>query len=142
MRSVGTSQVKFPTKWINAEIQSGPDVRHLYGGTCYLFWLNTNCGTDITTAINKNCAVPNDCDAYYQGREGQAYNHFWALGFRNPYDKNKPGLVAPSKNNDLIVGSTAFRCGANAGLTDKYQCKLITLCEIGNQTETIISNKQ
>ena len=66
-------------------------------------------------------------------------DHFFGIGFRNPIDSTQVAIDSPSRGNTLREGGSVFRCGSNAGLIDPYQCKIISMCEINNQTEFLLT---
>jgi prepilin-type N-terminal cleavage/methylation domain-containing protein len=132
-------------KWMNVELKSTCDVV-VKGSFCWLHWLPSNAQffpfkTNICEAINANNTNHPSCYQYYQGSEGVIYDHFYALGLRNHFDKNEPAVITPSRNNTQNIGTTRFVCGSNAGLSDPHQCILVTMCELNEFIEDKISNK-
>ena len=136
-------------KWMNTQLKTTPDIEIQSNGLCFLHWLPSNAqlnntGTDIAANMKANRSIPSLCNQYYQGSESLIYDHFYGLGFRNPMLGkhgvwgDPPAIDTPARGNQLREGGSVFRCGANAGLSDKYACKLITFCEIGNQEEILI----
>ena len=136
-------------KWNNALMQSGPDVR-IKGGFCFLYWLPNNAnlgnkGFNIETHINANTAVPTLCKAEPQGTESQLHDHFYGMGYRNPLlsshgqPNGRTALDTPGRGNMLREGGSHFACGANAGLSDPYKCKLRTMCELNETIEVILT---
>ena len=61
---------------------------------------------------------------------------------KNPIKNNDKQTVDqpldPSRRNLLSEGGSHFACGSNAGFTDPRQCKLRTMCELNQTTETIL----
>ena len=140
-------------KWMNAQLQNTPDIEIQPNGLCFLHWLPSNAqlnstGTDIVANMKANRSLPSRCNAYYQGSESLIHDHFYGLGYRNPLLGNhgvwgdKPAIDTPARGNILREGGSVFRCGANAGLSNTYSCKLITLCEIGKQLETTLTKDE
>ena len=136
-------------KWNNALMQSGPDVR-IKGGGCFLYCLPSNAyagnkGFNIETHINANTAVPTLCNAEPQGTESQLHDHFYGMGYRNPLISShgqvngRTALDTPGRGNMLREGGSHFACGANAGFSDPYKCKLRTMCELNEITEVILT---
>jgi len=139
-------------KWMNATLKDTPDIEMQKNGFCFLHFIPSNAsfhseGTNITDLRKSNKSVPTLCNHDPQGSEHTYHDHFYGLGYRNPLIGNfgvwndKPGLDTPGRGNTLREGGSVLRCGANAGLTNKKQCKLITLCESGNQRETILTKE-
>ena len=135
-------QKEITLKWQNAENQNGPDIKIQSNGFCFLHWLPGNAyadkyGLDIATRIklNKALTIPQLCKGHQQGNEHIIANHFVGMKYRNTLDNSKMALGSPSTDNTLREGGSVFRCGVNAGLSDPYQCKIISLCKSGLQTE-------
>ena len=116
------------------------DLGHSPPSNAYL----TPQGSDIVAHMNANSSIHPFCLQAYTGAEQFLADHFYGLGYRNPFYgrhgsfNTKAALGSPARDNTLYEGGSVLRCGANAGLTDKYQCKIITMCELGKITETII----
>ena len=133
-------------KWRNVDLKTTCDVVE-HSGFCWLHWLPSNTqhnahGTDICAAIAANNTSHPSCYDYYQGSEAVVYDHFYGLGYRNPFTGDPyPAVISPSRNNNQVVGTTRFACGANASLSDPFECKLTTMCELGKYTEAKISSK-
>jgi len=136
-------------KWMNAELKNSNDIEIQPNGLCFLHWLPSNAelmdtGTDIIANMKANRSLPSLCNQYYQGSESLIFDHFYGLGYRNPLLGkhgvwgDKPAIDTPGRGNILREGGSVFRCGANAGLSDEYSCKLITMCELNNQIETML----
>ena len=135
-------------KWNNAAVQSGPDIV-INGGFCFLHWLPSNAnlgnkGFDIKTHIDANTSVPTLCNAEPQGTESQLHDHFYGMGYRNPLlsthgkMNGRTALDTPNRGGQLSEGGSYFACGANAGFSDPYKCKLSTMCLLNETTEVIL----
>ena len=135
-------------KWMNGQMQNTPDITFT-GGNCYLHWLPSNAyttpqGSNIVAQMKANNTVHPFCLQEYEGAEHFLADHFYGMGYRNPFHGNhgsfntKAALGSPARDNTLLEGGSVLRCGANAGLTDKYKCKIITMCELGQTTEITI----
>ena len=135
-------------KWNNAAVQSGPDIV-INGGFCFLHWLPSNAnfgnkGFDIKTHIDANTSVPTLCNAEPQGTESQLHDHFYGMGYRNPLlsthgkMNGRTALDTPGRGGQLSEGGSYFACGANAGFSDPYKCKLSTMCLLNETTEVIL----
>ena len=135
-------------KWTHGELQNTRDIQFV-GNYCFLHWLPSSAyaekeGTNIELLMKANKSINQFCIKHYQGSESFLADHLYGMGYRNPFygshgSFNTKGAVgAPGRDNTLREGGSVLRCGANAGLSDKYQCKLITMCKIGETTETIL----
>ena len=135
-------------KWTNGQLQNTPDIQ-FSGGYCFLHWIPSNAylekeGTNIELLMKANKSINQFCVKEYEGSEHFLADHFYGMGYRNPFlgshgsFNTKAALGSPGRDNTLREGGSVLRCGANAGLSDKYQCKLITMCEIGKTTEIIL----
>ena len=127
-------------KWLNAENGIGPDIEIQSNGFCFLYWLPSNAyaqstGLDIVANIKASRAIPQKCSGDQQGNEKIVSDHFIGMKYRNPFDNSKIALGAPGGDDTLREGGSVFRCGVNAGISDPYQCKIISLCKSGEQTE-------
>lgn len=135
-------------KWMNAELKNSNDIEIQPNGLCFLHWLPSNAylngDTDIVSNMNKNNSIPTRCNSNYQGQESVVHDHFYGMGYRNPLlgsfgQRNaKAALDTPNRGGILREGGSYFACGANAGLSDEYSCKLTTMCELNNQIETML----
>ena len=136
-------------KWMNTQLKTTPDIEIQSNGLCFLHWLPSNAQlmdtwTDIAANMKANRSLPSLCNQYYQGSEQLIHDHFYGLGFRNPILgkhgvwNDPPAIDTPARGNQLRKGGSVFRCGANAGLSDEYQCKLTSLCELNDKIETIL----
>jgi prepilin-type N-terminal cleavage/methylation domain-containing protein len=131
-------------KWTNAQNRFGPDIEVQNSGLCFLHWLPSNAylnntGTDILSNIKANRSIPSLCNSNFQGNEHIVVDHFYGMGFRNPIDPTKVAIDSPSRGDTLREGGSVFRCGSNAGLSDPYQCKIMSMCEENNQIEFILT---
>ena len=119
-------------------------------GYCFLHWLPSNAysgnkGSNIKLHISSNSSIPSLCDHAPQGSESLVHDHFYGMGYRNPLLGNhgqlnaKPALDTPARGNVFREGGSHFACGANAGLSDPYSCKLRTMCELNEITEVILT---
>ena len=135
-------------KWTNGQLQNTPDVG-FSGNYCFLYWIPSNAylekeGSNIIALRNSNKARSTFCVQNYQGVEHTLHDHFYGMGYRNPFHGSHgsfntlPGLDTPARGNTLREGGSVLRCGANAGLSDPYKCKLITMCEKGTTSEKIL----
>ena len=130
-------------KWSNAENRIGPDIEIQSNGFCFLHWLPSNAqlnntGADIIANRKANRSIPQTCNSNNQGNEHIIMDHFYGMGYRNTFDNSKPAIDSPSRGDTLREGGSVIRCGANAGLSDPYQCKIISLCKLGQETEILI----
>ena len=135
-------QKEITLKWQNAENRSGPDIEIQSNGFCFLHWLPSNAhldnyGLDVATRkkLNRALTIPQLCGGNQQGNEGIIADHFTGMKYRNTFDNSKVALGSPNTDNTLREGGSVFRCGANEGLSDPYQCKIISICKLGEQTE-------
>ena len=97
------------------------------GTACFQWFIRSHNKTlDMKTLIASNQAISSLCNSDPEGSESLYRDMMWGLGFRNILDKNKAGLETPGRNNTLIEGGAVFRCGGNAGYSDKYKCLLKT----------------
>jgi prepilin-type N-terminal cleavage/methylation domain-containing protein len=131
-------------KWSNAENRSGPDIEIQSSGFCFLHWLPNNSrlnntGIDILANIKANRSIPQICNSNNQGNEHIIMDHFYGMGYRNTFDNSKPAIDSPGRGDTLREGGSVIRCGTNAGLSDPYQCKIISLCKLGEQTEILLT---
>ena len=135
-------------KWMHGQMQNTPDITFT-GGYCFLHWLPsyaylTPQGSNIVAQMKANNTINSFCLQEYAGAEHFLADHFYGMGYRNPFYGNhgsfntKAALGSPARDNTLYEGGSVLRCGANAGLTDKYKCKIITMCELGQTTEITI----
>ena len=135
-------------KWANAQLQMSEDIE-FNGGYCYLHWLPSNAylgnkGSNIKLHMNANSSIPMHCNSAPQGQESAIHDHFYGMGYRNLLLGNfaelnaKPALDTPNRGNVLREGGSHFACGANAGLSDPYTCKLRTMCELNEVVEEIL----
>ena len=123
------------------------------GGHCFQYFAPSNATTtNIATLLSKNQAVASLCNHTPQGSEQLYYDEVWAMGLRNcrgasissggvncGSNPKCPALMAPGRANVSIEGSTTYRCGANAGLSDPNSCELTTTIEPGvNITDIVI----
>ncbi len=140
-------------KWMNAQIRTTPDIVISSSGACDQHWLPSNAmnhaaGTDIAAHIKANSSRSGTCFHTPQGEESRYHDHFYGMGYRNPLLGShgqinaKAAFDTPQRGNVLREGGSLFACGANAGFTNKYKCKLQTLCEIGKQTEVILIHEK
>ena len=137
-------------KWMHTQLKNTPDIE-LTGGFCKLHLLSSHAslssqGTDIATNMKMNRSVSLLCDHTPQGTESQYHDHFYGLGYRNPFlgpQNSFNGIAAldsPNRGGLLRLGGSYYACGGNAGFTDPRKCKLSTMCEL-NQTVEIILYK-
>ena len=132
------------------------------GGACFQYFAPANAmaygTTNIAILLSQNNAVPTSCNHTPAGYEHNYGSEAWALGFRNCRGASKvsafincgpqsprrnakpcPALLTPGNQGSLTLeGSTTFRCGANAGLSDPNTCELITIIEPGVEIKDVL----
>jgi prepilin-type N-terminal cleavage/methylation domain-containing protein len=145
------------------EVHTGGSSIVTSGGSCFQYFVPPNAmaeygTTDIATLISQNNAVPTLCNHTPAGDEHYYGHEAWAMGFRNcrgasevssfincgpqsprPTAKPCPALLTPGAQGSLTLeGSTTFRCGPNAGLSDSNACELITILKPGVEIKDVL----
>ena len=115
-------------KWLNGQIQAGPDVEIL-NGNCFLYFLPSNAmigtakSTNIRDLIQSNEARSTQCNHEPQDNHQTYMAHFHGLGFRNNYADTP---VLSIQSNKPSIGQTHYACGAYIDLLNTRICKLTT----------------